>query len=218
MDERGGDRFVWTRELCEAESHKYDGMGRGAFERGSSGAYHKSVKNGWIDSFTWLGSKQNPRTDKIYVCYKYEFTDFHAVYVGLTMNPSQRDNSHRTAPKGIKSSVFKFAESHKCDIPRMTILHKNLSCKQAQDCEDFYVKKFRRLEWNVLNKARTGVGVGSIGTTAFKWTKPKVFEEERKYLRRKHFEEGCSSAYEVARKNHWLDEMTWMPNPKKQHG
>lgn len=39
------------------------------------------------------------------------------------------------------------------------------------------------------------------------WTKEKVFEESRKYQTRKKFDKGSSRAYEVARKNGWLDEL-----------
>ena len=42
-----------------------------------------------------------------------------------------------------------------------------------------------------------------------KWTKERVFEEARKYKTRNEFGKGCVSAYDVARKNKWLDEMTW---------
>ena len=45
------------------------------------------------------------------------------------------------------------------------------------------------------------------------WTKERVFEEAKKYNTRKEFLKGCSRAYEVARKNGWLDEMHWFTRP-----
>ena len=46
-----------------------------------------------------------------------------------------------------------------------------------------------------------------------KWTKEAVFEEARKYTKKYHFEKECESAYKVAVKNKWIEEMTWFkPN------
>lgn len=42
------------------------------------------------------------------------------------------------------------------------------------------------------------------------WTKEKVFEEARKYSTRKEFSKGCNSAYVIARKSGWLNEMDWL--------
>lgn len=43
-----------------------------------------------------------------------------------------------------------------------------------------------------------------------KWTKENVFTESKKYPTRKKFDKGCGGAYNVARVNGWLDEMTWL--------
>ena len=47
-----------------------------------------------------------------------------------------------------------------------------------------------------------------------KWTREKVFIESRKYMTRGAFKEGCASAYQVARKNGWLNEMTWLTSQR----
>ena len=44
-----------------------------------------------------------------------------------------------------------------------------------------------------------------------KWTKSNVFEESHKYSSRTEFARNCVGAYIVAKKNGWLDEMTWLP-------
>ena len=43
-----------------------------------------------------------------------------------------------------------------------------------------------------------------------KWSKEEVFEESKKYSSRKDFSVGNGTAYGIARRNHWLDEMPWM--------
>lgn len=42
------------------------------------------------------------------------------------------------------------------------------------------------------------------------WTKEMVFEESKKYKSRSSFKKCCSSAYNVAKKNKWLNEMDWL--------
>lgn len=42
------------------------------------------------------------------------------------------------------------------------------------------------------------------------WTKERVFEEAKKYTSRKAFSNGNGTAYKIASKNGWLDEMPWM--------
>lgn len=49
-----------------------------------------------------------------------------------------------------------------------------------------------------------------------KWFKESVFAEAKKYNTRKEFFKGCASAYNVARKNNWLIEMTWLENGYKK--
>ena len=43
-----------------------------------------------------------------------------------------------------------------------------------------------------------------------KWTKEEVFEESKKYSSRKAFSVGNESAYRIACRNKWLDEMSWL--------
>lgn len=49
-----------------------------------------------------------------------------------------------------------------------------------------------------------------------KWTRENVFLESHKYMTRGAFKEGCSTAYQVARKKGWLDEMTWLNKKNKK--
>ena len=48
-----------------------------------------------------------------------------------------------------------------------------------------------------------------------KWTKETVFEESRKYKARNEFRKGCGSAYQVALRNGWLEEMNWLKEIQK---
>lgn len=42
----------WTREMCFEEAKKY--ASRGEFQKHSCSAYNASLKNGWLDDYTWM--------------------------------------------------------------------------------------------------------------------------------------------------------------------
>lgn len=50
------------------------------------------------------------------------------------------------------------------------------------------------------------------------WTKERVFEEASKYRTKKDFKINASSAYGVAIRNKWIDEMTWFVSSVKPKG
>lgn len=50
------------------------------------------------------------------------------------------------------------------------------------------------------------------------WTKDRVFEESKKYITRMDFKKGSSTAYGIAAKYHWLDEMTWLVSDTMPRG
>ena len=204
------DRRYWTFERAEAESRKYAGLGRKAFQRGSAVAYFAAKANGWLDSFPWL-ARPNPYTTPMHIVYKYVFQDLHAVYLGLTMNPKQRGHDHRTGRHG-GSVVYRFAKQHGVQVPPMQFIFCNaMPIDVAQGMEDMFVRWWRGQDgWQVLNTARTGVGCGSVGGVARKWTRSRVFKLSRKFTRPKQFEEAYPSAYEKARLRGWLREMTWL--------
>ena len=47
--------------------------------------------------------------------------------------------------------------------------------------------------------------------------KKHVIEESKKYCNRTEFKKGSGNAYDSARKNKWLDEMTWLSNNHGKH-
>ena len=50
------------------------------------------------------------------------------------------------------------------------------------------------------------------------WTKERVFEKASEYKTKFEFFKGCASAYEIARKNKWLEEMDWFVKGKRPDG
>ena len=54
------NRYWDNYERCYEEAKKYKTRTEFQYAKGASRAYKYSVKNGWIDSFTWMSPKQKP--------------------------------------------------------------------------------------------------------------------------------------------------------------
>ena len=168
-----GNAKKWNKETCEQEAHKYEYITD--FNIRASAAYNKARINGWLQDYTWL-KKRPPKTDdylkdKKYI-YAYEFVDHKAVYVGLTNSIIKRDWQHRNHND---SSVFRFAAEYGCEIPTPRILEDGIPVLESGKREAFWVEHYKRLNWQLLNRAKTGERESSIGITyPLKWTKKAI--------------------------------------------
>lgn len=199
-------RVKWTFETCRQEAIKY--KTRGEFSKGSPSAYTISNRNNWIEEFDWLDRIGNIYNNMIDNVYAYFFYDFHAVYVGRTINPADRHLNHTTNDK---SSVYKFSILHGISMPRMTILEDKLTIIQGLKKEDYYRKKFESDGWKVLNIAKTGKKSGSLGGLGSgKWTYRTCYNEAKKYKTLKEFRKKSPSAYNVSCKNNWQNDYVWL--------
>ena len=197
------ERTRWDKNGAIEISKKYSN--RSSFKKGDYSAYKLCLNNGWFDEMPWM-LPQDKWNKNNYV-YAYIDEKNKVAYVGLTCNKQEREWSHRHKSN---SSVYKYFTSINCDIPRPIYLEKNLSKVDAQIKEDEWRTIFIKRGYVMLNIGKTGKGVGSIGGNLKKWSKNKVFEESKKYKTRTEFKKSCSRAYNVALKNKWLDEMTWL--------
>ena len=190
-----GNAKKWNKQTCEDEARKYEYV----FDYGtkSPGAYNKARSNGWLKDYTWL-KKLPPKSadyekDKKYI-YAYEFVGQKAVYIGLTNSMIKRDWQHRN---GKDSSVYRFAEENGCDIPTPKQLEKGIPIHDSGKREAFWVNYYRKNNWYILNKAKTGERESSVGATyPLKWNKKTIKEKAKEcnYILSR-FMERYSGAY-----------------------
>ena len=194
-----------------------------AFRKAVPNVYNCAQKKGWIEDITWF--VVSPKYDRHNYCiYVYTDEEDKVAYVGLTVDKKRRHYNHSTGydkgGKVIKSAVFLYFQSIGKPVPCPRYLEERLTASEAREKEDEWVKKYKEMGYHLLNKGKTGAGVGALGSASFKWTKPKVFEEARKYQSRSEFARECGSAYIVACKRGWIEQMPWMkekwshPSPK----
>ena len=173
-----GNAKKWNKETCEQEARKYEYVFD--FRVRGGAAWNVARRNGWLKDYKWL-KKLPPKTadydkDTKYI-YAYEFLEQKAVYVGLTNSMIKRDWQHR---KLKDSSVYRFAEDNRCDIPTPKLLENDVPIHESGKREAFWVEHYKKLKWRLLNRARTGERESSIGATfPLKWNKKTIREKAK---------------------------------------
>ena len=200
----------WTYEDCLEESKKYES--RSKFYYGCRSAYQASRRNDWLKDFTWL-KNEHILSDQVDCVYGYFFEN-NVVYIGRTLMRCQ-NKRHQQHQVSSKDTVFVYAKKHDVEVPEMTILEDNLTLKEGCVREGYWVDYYKRINYTVLNRAKTG-GIGAIG--AGTWTKKRCLEEALKYSSCKDFNKYSNSAYSAAYRNGWLKDYKWLiqtRNPPK---
>lgn len=196
-------------EACYEEALKYDS--RSAFAKGNPSAYQIALETGWLDDYYWFKRELDIYVNKKDNVYGYFFDELKSVYIGRTINPTQRNAYHKN-----KGSVFQFAALNNIPIPQMTILKFDLTPAEGLEWEDYYVSEYKKNGWNVINKAKTGVDSGSLGAASKLWTYKKCYEEAKKYKNRLQFRKACGGGWDAAYRNGWLDDYYWFDEIKNK--
>lgn len=198
-------------EHCIEEAKKY--KNKFSFQKGSWGAYNAVRRNGWVNIIDELYDKTiiyKNYHDKIHTIYVYKFEELHTCYVGRTNNLKRRHRQHSTVVKHKNGkisfdNVYGFCQENNVQLPNPIILEENLNARESQIQEDFWVKKYKSEGWGVLNKAKTGENVGSLGAS-FKWDYENCKKESGKYSSKNEFKINNQSAYNSSVRNKWIDE------------
>lgn len=186
--------IFWTKEKCHYEALKYSY--RYEFQKKSIRAYSAACRNGWLDDVC----SHMQKTGNWYkrCVYVYEFSD-NSAYIGLTYNLSERNlnrkkNKNDAVTKHINNTNLK---------PKLKQLSDYVSVNLASSLEIFYIDKYRKNGWNILNVAKGG----TVGNHPYRWTFNNCKNEALKYKTRNEFKKNNKSAYEASRINGWLNEI-----------
>lgn len=199
----------WPKEKVENESKKY--TSRFQFQKNSKYAYNKALKERWLDEFVWLKTpehKENKINDKVHCVYAYVDNENKAIYIGRTNDIKIRHNRHNNLMhKYKKYDIVKtyFLEGDK-ELPSPIILAQNLTLEESQYYEDYYLKYYSSKEWKILNKGKTGIGIGSVGGFVSKLTYDYCKSIALSCKTRKEFERKNDSAYSKSCRMKWIDD------------
>ena len=194
-------------EDCLFEAKKYNK--RSDFSLKSRKCYDTAKKYGWMEKYDWLAPKisdyENERLDSI---YSYSFDDLNAIYIGRTIDIEARDNQHRTDKD---DSVYKFAKKNKLDIPPMVVVENDLTLKEGQNREGYWMEYYKQLGKKLINVAKPGSLGGLYGT---KYTKNKCLSIAKDCKSKIEFMQKNWCAYAKSLKCGWIDNYTWFKRPK----
>ena len=202
--------YEYCKELSKSFKYYTD------FRDTDLSAFRKCKDNNWLNDFTWLinNLQKYDLNAKIHKIYAYEFTDFKSVYVGRTIQITQRHYSH-FHPKGEKKDTVRDFCIENNIVPfRPTLIEDNLTLEESQIKEKYWCDKYVENGWNLLNKGKTGLHTSSIGGIGIKWTEEKCYEEAKKYSFIIDFRNNASQAYKVSLKREWIKNYTWL---KRKH-
>lgn len=191
----------WSYENCYNYALKCKTLNE--FRTLYASAERAARKNGWIKDYVWFERSINVFEDKVDNVYAYVFNDLKSVYIGRTINLKERDENHHKY-----GSVFNFAKENGLDVPNQTLLETNITLVEGLIYENLYEEQYKSDGWNILNKAKTGLHSGSLGTIGkHKWSKKKCFEAAAKCKGRGEFHDKYYRAWKESVKNNWIDEM-----------
>lgn len=151
---------------------------------------------------------------KIHFVYRFMFTTTNSVYIGRTVEPIKREKAHNKM-----GPVYLHSIDNNIDIPKMDILYNKLTLDESRIKEDEMVKLYKSQGYNILNKAKTGINSGAIGSIGFgKLTREYCFNKAKECKSKSELENKYSSVYLKALKNKWLDDYTWFVEIIKPKG
>lgn len=170
--------------------------------------YLKARTSGWLSKVEWEKPipKQFENRDD-YVIYVYEDKENKVVYVGLSFEVDKRHKRHANGQvkkgKRVYDVVYKYFNGN---LPNYIVKMDCLNAIDAGYYEDWYRNAYDEAGWTVLNKAKTGEGISSIGGNGGKWTDfDAVKKESLKCKNRTEFSKKNGSAYAAALRYGWID-------------
>ena len=174
----------WCYKTCFDEAQNFSS--RNEFKIKSPAAYEKARKGSFLDSICQHMKPCGNYFNKF--VYIFEFSDNH-VYVGLTYDTKVRYNTHTNYHK-TTSPVYKHIEKTNANFEFKILNETPIPNEEAQILEHNTIQEYLKNGWNILNKAKTGLGSSSLGNGHIKWTKERCLE----------YAATCSSKSEFQRK------------------
>jgi len=185
----------WTPERQDQAASQYPT--RLAFKRGNRSAYNAAWRSGRLDSYCSHMKRQCSLAKR--GVYAFEFPG-KICYIGLTYNFDRRYIEH-TQGKGV---VFNYIQQHENIVFEFKKLSEYIDPEEAAKLEAETIEKYKFEGWILLNKAKGG----ALGSNHIKWPKAECAKKALEYETRWEFCRKGKGAYESARKNGWLPEIT----------
>lgn len=207
----------WNYETCYQEAKKY--TTKKDFNKNSGTCYATASKNKWLDDYTWLIQTTKPNG-----YWKYD-TCFQEAKKYIT----RRDFSINASGAYDVAMKNKWLDDYTWFISGFEKNKKWTQEAVFQEAKKYKTKgEFAKENASAYNVARTkgwineyewfDDGLKIMGNRNRLWNYDTCYREAQKYTNRTDYSKGSGSAYNVSKKNNWLDDYTWFVQKKKPNG
>lgn len=198
----------FTKEIVMTEAHKYTSSQD--FFKGNPKAYYAARRNDWIKECTWFQKPKNAKKWNYETCYKEALKYISKTAFRINSTTAYcvaRDKGWLEEYKWLKKyeNLYNYDE---CLQKAQKYQYYNDFRSQAHQYYFVARKRGWLREYSWLIKE-------PIEPYNKKWNYDTCYAEAQKYKTRSSFGKGSSGAYDVARRNGWLADYTWMPDLSK---
>lgn len=195
----------WTKERVMREAKKYSE--RKLFRKMCPSAYNSACKNGWLDEFDWFPIPKNRKKWNKETCYEEakKYTSKKEFRLNsITAYCIARDNGWLSDYTWFVNPKFVW-NYEECE-------------KEARQYESYNDFRYKSPQAYYAARKRGWLRVYNwlvkepIEVWNKKWTYETCYEEAKKYKNRGTFAKRGKGAYDVARRNGWLEDYTWFPD------
>lgn len=158
----------YTREMCKEKISQYVYLKD--FREKERRLYALIHSHKWADLLSPLKITGSANERLIYA---YEFPELNSVYVGLTYNIDIRNKDHH-----LRGKLFQWVKNNGILQYSPIILKEHIPFDEAGATEDYYIKKYEKEGWHLINKAKAG----SLGGMILKNDDIILFSEKGQYL------------------------------------
>lgn len=195
---------LWDYNSCYEEAKKH--TSRASLKKSYPSCYTAARKHGWLDDYVWFERKRRKNWDAD--SCKSEALNFKTLYDFSKYSPSAY---HAAKVNGwLKDYTWlKVSEKHPRDYwDEYRCLEAALSCTS--------LKQYREEFGSSYNSAKKHGWLEDYSWLERKYKKPGFWDFNHcrdismLFTSRSEFQKGCKTAYNISRKNGWLDDFTWL--------
>lgn len=198
MDYQVLPRHYWTKDRVREEAKKYET--RMEFLREAGGAYGAAQQGGWLDEVCEHMAPVDHGWK--YSIYSIVNKRLNQAYIGLTRQSFEaRSEQHKNR---VSSNRSRFIASEP-DTEFLQLSGYDFSVDEIADQERRYFEQFKAEGWELLNDEKL---IGHLGLKGASWNKEKCRAEALKYATTAEFRRFSQTAYDAAKRNGWLMEIT----------
>ncbi len=150
--------------------------------------------------------------------YSYIFKKSNAVYVGRTNDISRRNCSHHSKADTNKKYVYDsvvnaYSDETGEEIPKMTVLEKNLDIIDSLELEEVWIEYYKNKGYKILNSHQAGLFSGAAPFIENKYSDENIKRFAKKFKSLLEFKVKFPNTYKRFKQMNLLDKLSLPEHP-----